>query len=158
MISGDLGKGLRKTHHVLWSADVARGTLSRLQDTTHSEINEDDVSAVREEDVLHLEVAVDDVLAMEVVERDHDLRELGMEGAGKRYVVLRHGLRESVVGLLLHQREEIALRIIVGHEVEVQRVLEAEPQFHDEGTIDPLSLTPLPPRLLREARARGSSG
>ena len=116
------------------------------------------MSVARDQDVLHLEVAVDDVLSMEIVEGDHDLGELEMSGERSPHVMFGNSLREPVVGLLLHEGEEVSLRVVVGHEVEVQRVLEAEPQFHDEGTIDPLSLTSLSPRLPRVTRARGLSG
>ena len=116
------------------------------------------MSAARHQNVLHLEVAVDDVLPMKVVEGDHDLGELGMSVQEGSDEVFRNGLREPVVGLLLHEGEEVSFRVVVGHEIEVQRVLEAEPQFHNEGTIDTLSLTSLPPALPRAARARGLSG
>ena len=79
----DLGR------HVLWSADVLTRALTRTQDGRKAEIDELNVAVLADDDVLTFQVSMNDVLAMEVAQRDNYLSD----------VELHQVLREPSVSL-----------------------------------------------------------
>ena len=91
------------------------------------------MSAVGEEDVLHLQVAVDDVDGVEVLQRHHDLRELAMRAGRSAHVALGVALLQPVVGLRLHE-------VVVRHQVDGGGVLEAKPELDNERAVNGLRL------------------
>lgn len=98
------------------------------------------MSAVGEEDVLHLQVAVDDVDGVEVLQRHHDLRELAMRAGRNAHVALGVALLQSVVGLRLHEGEQVAAGVVVRHQVDGGGVLEAKPELDNERAVNGLRL------------------
>lgn len=96
--------------------------------------------AVGEEDVLHLQVAVDDVDGVEVLQRHYDLRELAMIVKRSDDVGLGIVLLQSVVGLCLHEREEVPARVVIRYQVDGSSVLETKPEFDNEGAVNGLQL------------------
>ena len=61
-------------YHELRSAHDAERALAGVELLAHAQIGDDDVSAVRQQDVLHLQVAVDDVHGVEMLQGHHNLR------------------------------------------------------------------------------------
>ena len=92
-----------------------------VPDVAQPEVRELDVAAVREEDVVGLEVAVDDVPLVEVLEGEGDLGD----------VEARHPLVEEAVDG--EQRLEVAPDEVLHDEEHVVGGLEAVEEAHDEG-------------------------